>query len=270
VASRRLRELLPVLQLEGELADRLGRRLRRVTRTLAPVRDLDVLLELIGRLRASRRYERDALVRVTAELATQRETAMTKVRAKRAAGDLRWIGAKLEKISRRLVELPGGRQTTRGWRWAVDARVGRRATAVRSALDVAGAVYLPDRVHAVRIAVKKLRYAVELQGEVSTDPGWRESLATLKRTQALLGRLNDRQVLLDRVRQIQASLSPPTIEGWRCLDTLVGALEQDCRRLHARYLRDAPALAAVCAGMVTPGPSSGSRVRTGASRRRAG
>ena len=33
---------------------------------------------------------------------------------------------------------------------------------LKVAIETAGPVYLPDRVHAVRIALKKLRYAIEL------------------------------------------------------------------------------------------------------------
>ena len=46
VASRRLRELLPILELDPRVSRKLGRRLRKVTRALGPVRELDVLLTL--------------------------------------------------------------------------------------------------------------------------------------------------------------------------------------------------------------------------------
>ena len=49
-----------------------------------------------------------------------------------------------------------------GWQWAVEARVARRAAALKHAIDEAGSVYLPERLHAVRIALKKLRYGLEL------------------------------------------------------------------------------------------------------------
>ena len=48
-------------------------------------------------------------------------------------------------------------------------RVARRAASLKAAIDEAGAVYLPERLHAVRIAVKKLRYAVELEHEIAGD-----------------------------------------------------------------------------------------------------
>jgi CHAD domain-containing protein len=47
VTSRRLRELVPLLQLEGDVTRKLTRRLRKVTRRLGTVRELDVLMLLI-------------------------------------------------------------------------------------------------------------------------------------------------------------------------------------------------------------------------------
>ena len=110
----------------------------------------------------------------------------------------------------------------------------------------AGAVYLAERLHAVRIAVKKLRYALEVAAEaahVKSSP----DLKQLRRVQDVLGRLHDLQVLIDRARDVQASLTPPDINAWRELDGLVVALEEDCRRLHGRYMHDRDALLALCA-----------------------
>ena len=42
---------------------------------------------------------------------------------------------------------------------------------------------------------------------------------------------------------------------WRDLDALVAALEDDCRRLHARYMRTRDALAAVAAWITKASPS---------------
>jgi hypothetical protein len=53
--------------------------------------------------------------------------------------------------------------------------------------------------------------------------------------------MHDIQTLIDQVRQTQASLAPPSVAVWRDLDALVIALEDNCRRLHARFMgaRDA-------------------------------
>jgi CHAD domain-containing protein len=134
-----------------------------------------------------------------------------------------------------------GDRSGRDLRWAIDARVAQRSARLNEAMIAAGAVYLPERLHDVRIASKKLRYALELwerlRGERNTPP-----VRALKRVQALLGRMHDLQVLIERAREVQASLTPPSLSTWRELDELVVALEDMCRRLHARYVRERGAL----------------------------
>jgi CHAD domain-containing protein len=156
------------------------------------------------------------------------------------------LARKLDRIAEDLAEAERGSSKTaaRSWRWAIEARVAKRAERLAASVADAGAVYLPERLHAVRIAVKRLRYAVELSAEAA---GQRDSadMSLLKRGQDLLGRIHDMQMLIDQVRQTQASLAPPSITVWRELDTLVGSLEDDCRRLHGRYMRIRDMLAAL-------------------------
>jgi CHAD domain-containing protein len=245
VASRRLRELLPVLELDPGTSRKLGRRLRKVTRDLGPLRESDVLHDLARELAADGRAQRRGWQRLTRHLQDTRDRARARVSGKAVAGDLRRIGRKLEHVASRLEEEPDGRRPRHGWRWAIDARVARRAQTLRAAIVRAGAVYLHERLHEVRIALKKLRYAVELAADAD---GVRTSadLRLLQRTQELLGRIHDLQVLTDHVRQAQAALSPPDPVAWRQLDALVTCLEQDCRRLHARYVSEGAKLLSLC------------------------
>jgi CHAD domain-containing protein len=150
---------------------------------------------------------------------------------------MRRLAKKLERTADDLEELEeSGGAAARRWQWAVDARVVRRAERLTSAIQEAGAVYLPERLHDVRIALKKLRYAAELAADIAGDTRTPD-IRTMRRAQDTLGRLHDLQVLIDRVRQLQASLAPPSIRLWRALDALVTALDNDCRQLHARYMR---------------------------------
>lgn len=84
----------------------------------------------------------------------------------------------------------------------------------------------------VRIALKKLRYAVEFLADVRGRRAMAD-VATLKSAQDVLGDLHDLEVLIEWTRDLQASLSPPNLKAWRQLGSLVDALEDDCRRLHA-------------------------------------
>jgi len=254
VASRRLRELLPMLQLDHDTTRKLERRLRKVTRRLGPVRELDVLLPLIDELHESRRGGERALKHVADAVRLARGAAQGQVVGKTAAAELRRVSRKLESAAK-ILEKADTRPSTRGWQWALEARVARRASALRAAIDAAGSVYLPERLHAVRIALKKLRYGVELWLEAG---GSKENadLRRLKRSQELLGQLHDRHVLITHVRREQAALAPSDIapsdtKVWSELDALTTSLENTCRALHARYVRDRAMLISLCDRLAT-------------------
>src|SRR5438132_331674 len=253
VASRRLSELLPVLEIEQAVVRKLGRRLRKLTRRLGDVRDLDVLTLLVDELRESGRMPDRALRRVGGAVHQARNEARGGLSLTAVAADLKRVGRKLEAIAAELE--PADRERSPAWRWAVDARVSRRASTLKAAIEEAGALYLPERLHRVRLALKKLRYGVELAVETA---GIKDSsdLVTLRRGQEALGRMRDLQVLMERVRGVQASLAPPDPVAWRELAALVTALEHSCRRLHARYVRDRTALTLLCDRLVAR-PSSG-------------
>ncbi len=258
VAARRLRELLPILQLGHDDTDKLSRRLRKVTLHLGTVRELDVLLILIDELHESRRHDHAALARVAEDVARERTRTREKLLGRKLpVNELKHIARKLGRCVDTLQQAQPPRAAdpsrSRGWRWALEARVARRADALRRAVADAGAVYLPERLHAVRIAVKKLRYALEIAADVAGERSTPD-LRTLKRAQELLGRLHDLQVLLERVRQVQASLAPPNLAAWREFEALTTALENSCRRLHARYVRDRAGLDALCDQLLAQAP----------------
>jgi len=129
--------------------------------------------------------------------------------------------------------------------WAIEARVNRRASAVLAALDAAGSIYLQERLHGVRITLKKFRYALEISCEAA---GLKASadVKAIKKYQDTLGRLHDLQVLINRVREIQPSIAAPDLTMWRKIDALVIALEDECRRLHATFLRQQPKIRDIC------------------------
>jgi CHAD domain-containing protein len=239
VASRRLRELLPILQLDPHIVQKLGRRLRKVTKGLGVVRELDVLLMLIDELHVSRREHNQALARMAVAVSQERDAARERLSNRMPVDHMRRTARKLARIVdglRESEQSTGRESAAEAWRWAVDARTAVRASRLSLAITEAGSVYLPERLHTVRIALKKLRYSVEMATAASgRKPG--AELRMLKRAQDALGRLHDVQVLIEHVRQLQASLAPPSVAVWRALDELMIALENECRQLHARYMR---------------------------------
>src|SRR5262249_8726484 len=159
-----------------------------------------------------------------------RDAARKRVFDDLPVGRMRRLGRKLERLVDQLranerPSLARSPVAAKAVRWAVDARVVHRAGCLRSAMAGAGAAYLPERLHTVRMAVKKVRYAVELSSDVSGTKKATSALRTLKRGQDMLGRMHDLQVLIERIRELQASLSPPSLAQWREQDELVVALE---------------------------------------------
>ncbi len=249
VASRRLREALPVLQLDPAVANKLGRRLRKVTQRLGGVRELDVMLHLVEELDGAGHYDPRSLATLASAIAADRVRARERLENKLPIEDLHDIADRLSKIADELNQRdrPAApkRADARSWRWAIDARIARRAASLGAAIRDAGTVYLPDRLHAVRIALKKLRYALELAAEVAGEKG-SSDLRTLKRVQGVLGRMHDFQVLIDRVRHVQNSLPAGEAAVRHDLDAVLTALENSCRRLHGRFMRDRDEILAIC------------------------
>jgi CHAD domain-containing protein len=234
VATRRLREVLPIA-VADRAARNLGRRLRDMNRTLGPVRELDVFAELIVELEPKSRYSIAPV-----------GTAVARAR-KEACDQLESCAQRLSKVATRLngavVELQSKeaadfRKVKRNCRWAIQARIVKRAVRLGAAIDRAGTLYASGPLHEVRVSVKKLRYAIELSDEIGeARPG---AVKTLKSVQDLLGRQHDLEMLLLWARQVQEST--PERASWRELASLTSAIEGDCRQLHARYVRERSAL----------------------------
>jgi CHAD domain-containing protein len=248
VASRRLREALPILGLDHDNGQNLARRLRKVTRQLGPTRELDVQAFLIEELQQDGTYPPTALQKVRAAVVQARHASREHLAATLPAAKLKRLADRLARVGKafqsRDTQFSRATGPKRAWLWAVDARLARRAAVVRTTIELAGAMYLPDRLHAVRVAIKKLRYAAEM----AKDVGRRRltaDITTLKSAQGLLGRLHDLEALLTSAREVQASLSPPDLSAWNELGSLVHAIEDDCRLLHARYVGERANLIAI-------------------------
>jgi CHAD domain-containing protein len=258
VASRRLREVLPLLALDHEVTRTLSRRLRKVTRRLGTVRELDVLLLLVGELAEDRRFSAAALRPIAAAATKARVSARASLSAKLPTAKLERLLHALERAAKGLQsrhakpDRADANGRSRAWLWGLEARLVHRAALVREAVETAGTVYVPEHLHRVRTAVKKLRYTAELAAD-ATRKHVAADVAALKAAQDLLGRLHDLGVLLLRAREAQALLSPPDLIAWRGLSSLVDVVEDDCRRLHARYMRNRTELLAI-ANRMAAGP----------------
>jgi CHAD domain-containing protein len=123
-------------------------------------------------------------------------------------------------------------------------RAARRAQRLHAAIENAASIYLPDRLHQVRIAVKKLRYAMEIAQDLSRSRATARLLA-LKRAQDLLGRMHDLEVLIARTRAVQGSPTASSLRLSADLDEVVRRLETECRQLHGHYIAQRRTLLAI-------------------------
>jgi CHAD domain-containing protein len=241
VATRRLREALPVLRtsINNQVLGRVRRQVRKMTRALGPVRELDVALGHLDELATRRIVSSRALARVRQELARERIGRRREMLSAISPG-------KIEKLQHRLGHVAKGPETQPADAMRdIDHQIARRARKLAAAIDRAGSLYLADRLHAVRIAAKKLRYALEVDRELKRSRATAR-ITQLKRLQDLLGRMHDFEIVIDRTRSVQAQVAGHDRRLAVELDTLVRTLEEECRQEHASYMRRRDGILRLC------------------------
>ena len=245
VATRRLREAVPLI-VRGARGRKFERRMRRLTRALGSVRELDVALQTLDELSTAGAVPAASIVRLKQEIRLERERVHARMCTEVSHVDV-------ERLRRKLVAAVRKHQPHSTRAQAKDperiararARAARRAQRLRGAVENAGTIYLPDRLHEVRIAVKRLRYALEVSRELSGSHAVAH-IRALRQLQDLLGRMHDLEVLILRVRGLQGSPQAPTLRISANLDQLVRHLETECRQIHGRYVTMRRKLIAVC------------------------
>ncbi len=237
VATRRLRELLPLCEVEltGRLADRARRRVRRLGRTLGPVRELDVALGLVQELEQEGRAHPGGATRLRQRVREERDRQRQRMFDSLKPTALR----KLERDVSEVLKVIGMRDATDEWALVLSTRIERRAEYLQVALRDAGPMYVSERVHEARIAGKQLRYALELAVDTGAAGAAAERttrlVAGLKQLQETLGRLHDLEILQGLIRTIEVPMAGD--ETWPAeLDALDRDLTEECRRLHGRFV----------------------------------
>jgi len=195
VATRRLQEALDLFApvLPGRESRRLRRRARRVRRHLAALRDADVVAEIAASFPEAR-----PLLRALA-LAPR----ALRARARAGGGGVRVPGIRKRVASFNRAGASSGPAPTltasvRGRAAAIEA-LGRRAAKVETIL--AGLrIEKVEEAHALRVAVKRYRYTLELMDEAGiARPG--AALEEARRVQEALGKVHDLDVLIDLLRR---------------------------------------------------------------------
>lgn len=250
VASRRLREVLPVLAeaAGSDTLDRAGKDVRRITRALGPIREFDVALGHLREIGPQTGVPAPTLELVRRHLEAERlmrRRAMLDVITPRAASRLRL------RLGTGSVTEPGepmGPSEIHSAR----RRAARRAVRLRTEIGRAGGLYDAVRLHAVRVAAKKLRYALEVDRDLAGSRALAR-INRLKRLQDALGEIHDYEILIEHTREVQASLAGVDRGAATELDALVRTLETRCRDGHAAFVRDRAALQALCQQVIDAG-----------------
>ena len=242
VVSRRIREALPIVGVCAPPAKirKLNRKLRELTRYLGPIRELDVELGMLEDESKAEGAPGRALEMVRRDIASQRQALRHVLTEHAPISDVKKLIKKLERVGKR-GEGRGKKGRGQGaeetydaqWRAVLAARLMRRAKCLSTAVAEAGPLYAPERIHGVRIATKKLRYALEIAQE-SGLPRATFLVRILKRQQDRLGRLHDLQSLLKHVREAEAA--PGVGSRVNDLTAYADELERECRRLHAGFV----------------------------------
>lgn len=237
VATRRLREAVPVIDGEHRGLRRLRKDLRAVTRALGPVRELDVTLGLVVRMLHDEPALDTALETMRVRLMERRLRRRARLLRHIDDVDIAAVLARVQALSARgharVQHPPLDRVEIR-------RRMQSRAARLQRTIDSAGALYAPEALHEVRIAVKKLRYSLEL-GRAARIIGAARAATRLRTFQDLLGEWHDWQVFSAHAARVQASMALDD-EHLEDFTTLATRVEDRCRALHAEFMTARPAL----------------------------
>jgi CHAD domain-containing protein len=256
IATRRLRQLAAVVGRAGleRRAETVARDLRAIGKALGPLRDLAMAVEFLAPYEERHDIGR-AAGEARAAFARERDVAD-------AAARVAMKGVSINRVTRRLASLRAAvaaAPDAATWARALTVAVSRRALDASEALSRASALYDPERLHAIRIAIKKLRYATEMAADARLVPPG--TPARFARAQKRLGAWHDRVAVLQLIRQAQADGLPASETSWRRLaDTLdreAHVLHGQVRRGRASLERSLVALRARVAGralLIHPSP----------------
>ncbi len=243
IATRRLRGILPILLGDhpSERWQELQGRFRKTGRSLGKARDVDVSLELLKEIEQRSPATAPAAAAVRSRLMPEQVRRRRRLikRLERqnieALGGRRAIGAHANGNGRALWRTPPAHRR-------LAAAIATNADLAQDAITHASGVYFPKRAHRVRVALKKLRYLVELLER--GDGGRRPALRVLKRAQEALGQIHDREVLAARLKRLLRGQDIPSSS------LLVDVLEAESRALFGQYARERDALITTCQALL--------------------
>jgi CHAD domain-containing protein len=216
------------------LARAMRREIQAFSRALGGVREMDVARQVLRDLADAPRWRPAVLARVDRACERTRRRREKTMIERLADPEVDTVPARLSHLfeSARPASKRSGAPTV------ILARVRRRAAALERALEAAGTMYAIEPLHRLRIAAKKLRYALEIARPGAGVSIGRE-IRLVKDAQTRLGEIHDLQVLQSRVQKA-ASESGLDRATTRQLADLDRHLETRCRAIHAKFVKSAP------------------------------
>jgi CHAD domain-containing protein len=200
VAGRRLRTALTIFSycFPKKDVDRWLKQVRGVTRTLGVARDLDVQILAVQRfLKTSEGNDaRAGMERLLLRLEQKRKkadkkllSAVTEFAQSAACDELRMVAGGASRSGRVVVYDAAIYRT-------VSQAIAERLTELLAYAGDANERLDTDRLHAMRMEAKKLRYTMELAGELY-EGGLDKYITAVKNVQTVLGNLHDYAVWIE-------------------------------------------------------------------------
>jgi CHAD domain-containing protein len=231
VAIRRLREAVALRNDDDEdrSFEQLESRLAHAFKALGRARDADIAQRLVAHMEERFPLAPTMIGQLRSSVAQSRQETRRKMIKTLEAVQADFIPQQLVGTLRATPRFfnRGG-----GWHSKLRMHVARRAGDLHVAIAHASGVYFRNRCHAARVAIKRLRYALELATTTGTMKVPR-AMKILKKAQEALGDAHDREVLLLRVQDLpDADGKAARIES-RALEQFIRGEIQEA---HARYL----------------------------------
>ena len=239
VATRRLRAALPLLGAARTTreVEEGAPTVEALGRALGKAREEDESLRLVDDIERRAPSTAPATATLRARLLPQQLRQRRRLIKTLESLDLGGLDRLRTAIRREARRLSG----SRALRAAFPAALTRHAENAEHKVRHASGVYFPNRAHHARVAIKKLRYIVEL---LEKDEHVRKpAVRALRVAQEALGRIHDHEVVRQRLIALAEEEDVPAARE------LARVLEAECRSIFEAYRVMRPAVLSACADL---------------------
>ena len=240
VALRRIREALALVreQYDEHALAAIEAQVSKAARALGRVRDADSGQQLIQDVERRFPFAAATLGRLRSAYLDQQYKSRRKAIKKLEALELHRLPRLIERAAH---HTPG--RLSGSWKGSLLRHVALRADELRASIEHASGVYFSKRAHSTRMAIKQLRYTLELAATLGVALAPR-GIRLLKKAQEALGAAHDRDVLLDELetlrRRESGAIDPIEV------DALSRFLRAETLALHQRYVERRQELLSLC------------------------